>query len=272
MSRINLVGVFDEYDQAMRARQKIEAAGIDRQSIKVTAGQATMPGAEVDSSGHRPGAIRRFFAEVFGTRDTDEQVGHYSEAVRRGSTVVSVHAVDERHVDEICRILVDCGAIDIDQRLEQWRAGGYTGHDENAPPYTREQIAEERNRNVLPIAGKELHAGRRRVQRGGVRVHRRVVDEPIEVAPGRGRVVADPWPFASQRTGALRDDLRWTTIDVEPLDRAPQRQHGLDDGAFDVAALRRYSGPERRVGADGAYAGVERRDRDPLTRSAAPNA
>lgn len=67
----------------------------------------------------------------------------YAEGVRRGGSLVTLQANDSR-VEEAEAILEKQGAVDVDARVEKWRAGGWTGFDSNAAPYTQEQIDRER--------------------------------------------------------------------------------------------------------------------------------
>lgn len=123
---ITLVGVFDNYTEAEKACKKLMDAGIDRQSMQLSGGQPSSGSAtERDdaNSDDQPGAIGRFFSKLFGSEDSDE-ASHYSEAVRRGNAVLTVSA-SERRSEEISEILEDCGAIDVDERVDQWKADGY---------------------------------------------------------------------------------------------------------------------------------------------------
>ena len=170
---ITLIGVFDDQDDARKASNRLEAAGIDKQSIRVEAGSTEIPA-------EQPQSRRSFFAELFGIGDdNDDTPGHYAEAVRRGSTVVTVTVADEQASDDLAEILGDCGAIDVEERVEKWKAHGYSGYDESALPYTPEQIAAERS-DVLQVVQEDLKVGKRTVQRGGVRVQRRVTEKPVE--------------------------------------------------------------------------------------------
>ena len=123
---ITLVGVFDNYTEAEKACKKLMDAGIDRQSMQLSGGQPT-PGSAADrddaNDDEKSGTIGRFFSKLFGSEDSDE-ASHYSEAVRRGNAVLTVSA-SERRSEEISEILEDCGAIDVDERVDQWKADGY---------------------------------------------------------------------------------------------------------------------------------------------------
>ncbi|MBA2723158.1 MAG: YsnF/AvaK domain-containing protein [Methylibium sp.] len=174
-----VVGVFDEYTEAKRACEKLETMGIDLQDIHVdsSASGEDHPSL-VSSHKEHEGGIRGFFASLFGSDDSDESSGHYSEAVRRGSVVVTVNLVDDGKLDAVSEVLEDCGAIDVDERVRQWQSSGYTGFDEGARPYTSEDAARERQK--FQVVQEDLKVGKREVGRGGVRVHRRVSESPVE--------------------------------------------------------------------------------------------
>jgi uncharacterized protein (TIGR02271 family) len=119
----------------------------------------------------------------------------YSESVRRGSTLVTVHAPDEMS-DDVVSIMNRHDVIDIDERAGQYQQAGWNRFDETAAPLTREQIEAERasrasvattsqtqtaqGETVLPVVEEELQVGKRQVQRGGARVHTRVIETPVE--------------------------------------------------------------------------------------------
>jgi len=75
----------------------------------------------------------------------EEEAGYYAEGIRRGGTLVGVKT-DESRVDEAVSIMNDHGPVDVTERSEFWRESGWTGYDANAPAYTSEEIAAERNR------------------------------------------------------------------------------------------------------------------------------
>lgn len=55
----------------------------------------------------------------------EHEVETYSEAVRRGSTVVSVDASDQIHADRAVDVMNRHGAIDVDTRADEWRREGW---------------------------------------------------------------------------------------------------------------------------------------------------
>jgi uncharacterized protein (TIGR02271 family) len=173
-----LAGVFDDFDDAERARERLTSAGFHREAIQVTPERSAWGTGDATYGGRsaKQGGLRGFFASLFGT--ADESYGHYSEAVRRGSIVVTVNLEDDSQIGPATEILEDCGAIDVDERVERWKASGYTGYDEQAKPLSREEIA--RDRETLQVIQEEMKVGKRAVQSGAVRVHRRVVETPVQ--------------------------------------------------------------------------------------------
>lgn len=139
-----LVGMFDDLDAAQHARTRLTQAGISDSMIQLTAAQ----GAEGTASGSMPGTgkvdHRGFFARLFGLDEPDDDANLFAEGVRRGSSVVTVTLPDESLAESAIQILEETGAIDVDQRLDQWKTGGYQAYDEQAPGYTADQVAQER--------------------------------------------------------------------------------------------------------------------------------
>ena len=69
----------------------------------------------------------------------------YAEGVRRGGTLVSAR-VDDARAPAAREILQHYKAVDPAVRGAAYRQSGWTSFDENAPPYTAEEIAAERAR------------------------------------------------------------------------------------------------------------------------------
>ena len=286
-----LVGVFDNYDDAERARDQLASAGLGRDSIQITPERSSWGSGDATWGGRaeRPGGLRGFFASLFGT-DDDESHGHYSEAVRRGSVVLTASVQDDRQIVQATKIMEECGAIDVDERVERWKASGYTGYDANAKPLTRDEI--ERDRQTLQVIQEDLKVGKRAVQRGAVRVHRRIIETPVQeqVTLNEERAVVERRPvdrpataadFAAFKEGEM--EIRETSEEpvvsksarvveeVEIGKEASQRTETVSDTVrrtdVDVErtgqqpgsqGARRYKGVERRK-SDGKYNGAERR-------------
>jgi uncharacterized protein (TIGR02271 family) len=284
----NLAGVFDDYDDAERARERLISSGFRNEAIQVTPERSAWGTGDSTYGGRaaQAGGLRGFFASLFGS--DEESYGHYSEAVRRGSVVLSVEVANDGEIAQATRILEEGGAIDVDQRIEHWKAAGYTGYDEQAKPFTREEI--ERERAALQVVQEELKVGKRAVQGGVVRVHRRITETPVQeqVTLNDERAVVERRPVDRPATAADLAALKEGEVEIretreEPVvsktarvveevsigKEASQRTETVSDTVrrTDVEVERtgaqpqqprHYSGTERRK-SRGNYAGAERR-------------
>ena len=73
----------------------------------------------------------------------EEEAHVYAEGIRRGGTLVSVRAEDER-ADTVSAILRNSAGVDLDRRRSDYLAEGWSGFDEGAPAYSEEQIRDYR--------------------------------------------------------------------------------------------------------------------------------
>ncbi len=169
-----VIALFDQQSDARKAAGALEAAGFDRTDVHVGANDE---GATADEPVHlRPGIVIEggtgvrhrlldVLSNLFGV-DEEPHAEHYDEAVRRGGTLVSVHADDEAQAARARDALLSCGAANIDDRVEEWRKGGW----ERASTRTAVS-ADGRSRTVV-------HRGE--VSIGGVRVYGHAVAHRFE--------------------------------------------------------------------------------------------
>jgi hypothetical protein len=79
----------------------------------------------------------------YGVSEEDAHV--YSEGIRRGGTLVTVQAADNRA--QMARdILNRYDPVDVAARRDAYKKGGWTRYDPKAPGYTRDEIRAERDR------------------------------------------------------------------------------------------------------------------------------
>lgn len=69
----------------------------------------------------------------------------YAEGVRRGGTLVSVRVPDDRAA-EAQAILDEHNSVDLAARERDYREGGWTRFDEQAPVYSADEVNRERTR------------------------------------------------------------------------------------------------------------------------------
>lgn len=130
-----LIGMFENQSAALQARTRLLAAGFPESDVELSAGSSVSSGssgASPDSSAEREqeGPIARFFRSLFGDDEDDRRSAYsetYGEAMRRGNCAVTVTATDDADIDRAERLLNECGAIDIDERSQQWRSEGWAG-------------------------------------------------------------------------------------------------------------------------------------------------
>ena len=198
-----LIGLFNSFGDAQNAADRLTQEGIARSDINIHA-QGDATAAPDDSFGtvdpgttrtggtdlptsetrdHATGGIAHFFKRLFGDDDASEEVNHYHESIRRGHALLSVDVAGESQVDSVRAALNDAGALDIDERVAQWKSSGYSGYDSGVSAYTADEIAADRQ--AFPVVKEELAVGKREVSTGGVRVYSRLtetsVSEPVNL-------------------------------------------------------------------------------------------
>ena len=211
----------------------------------------------------------------------EDEAHYYAEGVRRGGTLITVHAATDAIADCAANVMRQHGAVDIDKRAESWRQQGWSGRTESGE-------GRDRTAEVLPLAEEKLVVGKRETEHAGVRIYTHVREEPVEqtVRLREERVNVDRQPVnrpvaagedaftertievretveepvvskqarvveevrlnkeVSEHDATIRDTVRKTEVDVDRSDSDRPRQ--------------RYAGAERRLSRS-PYAGPERR-------------
>lgn len=108
-----------------------------------------------------------------------EEAGHYAEGVRRGGILITVKASGDR-ADRAARILNDSGAIDIDDRVADWRKRGWRGYDSKAEPLTDDEA--RREREYFIAANRQAQEWARKAGARGSRRQRSVAVQPRPAA------------------------------------------------------------------------------------------
>lgn len=161
----------------------------------------------------------------------EEHAHAYAEGVRRGGTLVTV-AADDAQAGPVADILNRHGAVDIDTRAAEWRKRGWAGFRHDAQPLTSEEVRREREYAAtgartpgqegeihVPVTQEELAVGTRPVQRGGVRIYRRVEEQPV------------------QEQVQLREEH--VSVDRRPVDRplTDQDREAFQERAYEVREM-----------------------------------
>ena len=182
-----LVGMFDTQAAAEQARAQLTAAGFSAGQVtgSSAAGSSTTESSSTSTSTHQEeGSIAGFFRSLFGSDDavnTNDHSSTYREAFRRGGYALTVSVVEEDEIERVTNILEDCGAVDVDERAEQWRNEGWNGYSaaRTVQPVAGTDLAAGATQKVN-LVEESLAVGKRAVGRGGVRVFSRVVEVPVE--------------------------------------------------------------------------------------------
>lgn len=329
-----LTGVFATAADASRARSRLIESGCSASDITLDPDDSTSGSSSSMTTSPSTGdhADRRgFFAKLFGwddDEDTDDSTRRYDMATRQGHVVLAVRVSDESRVDRVVEQLEDCGAVDVDERMASWGSSDAMGAA-GAPSSmgASESMGATGTMGAASLAGaseestgmaasggmdtpsgtgdrtlravaEQLVVGKRTVQRGRVRIHRSMIETPVEeqVSLREERVRVERMPVdrpatdADLQQGFAEQDIELTETAEEPVVtkvarvveevrvgtesnervqtvRDTVRRSEIDvENAEDVPSSMgtaktsaRYAGPERRVGSGAVYAGFERR-------------
>lgn len=223
--RSTLVGIFENRPAAERARSELLRAGFADDEVDLRTGTDDRDwrapddrSAYEDESETTIGeTVADWFRSLFGV-DGDDDLGIYTEAMRRGESVVTVRTTDGDRVDRASDILEACGSIDIDEKADEWQAQGWTrpaamreAGDASAPTPSAplgataasagamgaassrdagdgtraagnapagEELRAGASKRI-PVIEEQLRVGKRIVGRRRLRVYTRMVDEPV---------------------------------------------------------------------------------------------
>ena len=180
-----VAAVFDNYGEAQHAFDDLVACGFDREQVHLTqrdeasAAGTTETESRTGEEERSESGIGSFFRRLFGSEDEVNDAELYSEAVRRGSYVLTVEVPDDNLVDQATDVLDRHHPVDIEERASQWKSGGWASQEsmrQTAPETTQSGESESR---AIPVVEEELKVGKRQMQKGGVRVYQRVTEQPV---------------------------------------------------------------------------------------------
>lgn len=183
----------------------------------------------------------------------DDDANTYAEGLKRGGTLVTVNAENER-ADAAVAVMRRVGAVEIDKRAAEWREGGWRGfaetetlrphvtpdadergarrddrgseitaehepvraqHLAGAPP-AGDEFAVPPPEVAIPVVAEELEVGKREVERGGVRVQKRVSEIPVQedVTLREERVNVDRRPADYTFHGSDADAFQESVVEI----------------------------------------------------------
>jgi len=196
-----VLGLFDNTGDVNEVKRELNALGIPDNQIRVTqqsgSTASTQHAGHYEDKGFWESLKEMFTGDDEGHRDVD----YYAEGTRRGGILVSVEAADDR-AEAAADILRRHNAVDINERSEQWRSSGWqysgagagaavgrtnssTGSKSTAAASagaTAKASGTAEGKIAVPVTQEELAVGKRRVDRGGIRLVRRVTEKPVEAS------------------------------------------------------------------------------------------
>lgn len=181
----NVVGFYSTRKEAEQVKDDLLKSGVDRDDITV-----------YDREGRHEASLWEDIKASFGFADDDDR-DLYVEAARRGAVAVGVSFDRDDEPATIIQILKRHNPIDLDTQAVQWRKEGWTGRTAAArtagtttaaagaaatrpatPAATAQRV--QQGTESVPVVEEQLQVGKRAVQAGGVRVHTRVIEKPVQ--------------------------------------------------------------------------------------------
>lgn len=214
----------------------------------------------------------------------EEEAHYYAEGVRRGGILVTVAAEDEAQAGLAVDVMKRRGAVDIDERATEWKKQGWKGRFD-ADASMENALG---NQRTVPVTQEEMVVGKRNVERGGVRIYTRTLEQPVResVELGAEHVEVQRRPVdrpAQAGADAFREqsfEMRETAEEpvVEKRARVVEevkvgkkrdrktrtvedtvRKTEVEVERAGVSRMTGYRGPERRLNGSGPYTGTDRR-------------
>ena len=134
MTMMTLTALYDSRAEADQAAERlVREAGVARADVTVHAQDTAVSGADATTSG--AGESTGFFGSLKNLFVPEEDRHAYSEAVSRGGFLLTAQ-VEQASSERAMDILEEHGAVDLDDRQETWRAGGWTGQRAPVGPQT----------------------------------------------------------------------------------------------------------------------------------------
>jgi len=167
-----VIALFDKAEDAQKAAEALKARGFEASAVHVTQGDESLEDEVISpaipiESGPLTGLLHRL-SVLFGVEEP--HLAHYHEAVRRGGSVVQADAYDEEQAAAARDALLETGAVNIDDRVEEWQQAGWRGPKASAEPAGSAPGTDS--------PGRVVH--RQEASIGGVRVYGHVVVVPFD--------------------------------------------------------------------------------------------
>jgi uncharacterized protein (TIGR02271 family) len=232
-SSSTVVAVFRDSSDAQAAADELKANGFAQDDIYLSSYSSSTPSGTADYRGtQHEGGIKGWFKSLFGDDDTQADRGRYENAVNRGNVLLSVNASDQ-DIDQVTSILEKHNPVDVHQdtaavtgSTASAAAGAASATTTGAKAGKSRGSATAASTDLpksIPVVQEDVRVGKRNVQRGGVRVYSRVVEQPVEetVRLQEERVRVERQPVNRAASGAELQGGREEVIEVQEFAEEP---------------------------------------------------
>lgn len=203
-----VVGLFDNRAEAKAAMEALVKGGFVRESIDLSnrriADTKTTKTTDYDNS--TGDSIGDFFSSLFGTDSSDTSI--YSDASSETEGILTVMTDSKESAERAAAILDDNGAVDVNERANQYRARTGTATAKTETTNDAEMS--------IPVVEENLQVGKRTVEKGGVRVRSRIIEKPVEetVRLREEHVIVDRHAVDRAATEADFDNFKEGSIEI----------------------------------------------------------
>jgi uncharacterized protein (TIGR02271 family) len=217
---------FDSRSDAEEAISRLHAAGIARDSVRLTPSNDERASTKTESVSDASVGLWDSLRDLF---LPDEDRHTYAEGLQRGGYLVSVQTSDADY-ERVIDILDDEGTIDIDERASSWRSEGWSGTSSpdltggttgvtgsrRETPIDPSSDRVSRGDEVIPVAEERLAVGKRDVSHGRVRIRSYVVETPVseQVNLREEHIEVERRPV-DRNLGSVEDAFQERTIEME---------------------------------------------------------
>lgn len=220
-----LIAAFDHYNEAEQVKRELIGRGVSQTDIQLAASNDVSLAEDTlrtdasrdtlredESLGDK---VSNFFHSIFSSDDATSHryADTYPEAVRHGSTVVTVTVDEDDQVSMVEEVMERNGAIDIDERSASW---GLQQTEQRGS-------IETGTRTAIPIMEEELKVGKRENALGRVRIVSRMTERPVEetVSLTEEHAVIERHPVDRPASQEDLATFREGTIEIQETNEEP---------------------------------------------------
>ena len=174
MTQETIVAVYETAEHAEAAVRDLRAANVPAQAISQHANTAGTTSGGVEAPAREQG----FWSKLIGA-EPDHDTGVYDRSIESGSVVVSVQVPSE-HYDSVSAILEQHSPVDLDERAAQYGTSQTMTRSTAEPLPMQARGTAGTNESTMQLSEETLAVGKRAINRGTTRIHRFVVETPVE--------------------------------------------------------------------------------------------